>query len=146
MEMLSTPQQVQFTDRLHGVSDVPGLDDTFQVVAEGITLARGAVDGTFDVVDHAVASPELGGHLHIERVLTRGEDTISMEIDGEFTEFGEATHRVSGRWAITGGAGVYENLTGSGTYSGTVMVGTETTETERLTGTLDGSAFLKASS
>lgn len=146
MDLLSTPQPVQFTDQLHGVSDVPGPDDRFHVVTEGTTLARGALDGTFDVVDHAVASPELGGHLHIERVLSRGEDTISIELDGQFTEFSEATHRVAGRWAITGGTGVYESLAGSGTYSGTVTVGTETTETETITGTLDGLAFLKASS
>lgn len=129
----TAPHPVQFTDQQHGVSDTAGPDGTFDVVVVGTTVARGALDGTFDVVDHAVASPALGGRIRIDRVLTRGPDTISIELHGSFIDFTETTHRVAGRWAISGGTGAYENLAGSGTFSSWVAMATH-----EISGTLEG--------
>ncbi len=137
----SKPPPIQFTGQAHNVSGVPGPGNTFDVVLAGTDVAEGALTGTFAFIDHTVISP--GGHLHVDRVLTQGYDTISMEVDADFVGFTANTESVSGRWTITSGTGVYANLAGIGSYTATVTIVTIASHT--INEALGGFAFFNAS-
>jgi hypothetical protein len=129
----TTPAAVSFSDSEHSISGTPGPGYTFDVVAEGTTVASGAVSGSFALVDHTQISG--GGTIDVDRTLSADSGTITIEIAARFVSATATTLMVQGDWTIVTGTGSYSQLHGSGSYSATVQEATHT-----ITGTLSGFA------
>ena len=130
----STPRSVRLSGQARNVSGIPDLGETSDVavVVVGTDVAEGVLTGRFDFVDHGVISA--AGHLHVERILTQGDDTIDMEIEADFGDETATTQTVSGRWTIRSGTGAYENLRGSGSIVATVTKASPHSISETLDG------------
>lgn len=71
------------------------------------------------------------GELHIERVLTGSNGTITIRIQSKVTSVGGGTITFAGHWVIVSGTGSYANLHGQGDRTATLTAGIVT---EKLTG------------
>jgi hypothetical protein len=138
-----TPTAISFSNTRQVVSVTPGPGTTFYTVSTGTSIARGAITGSFALVDQSAVhqtSPQEDGHfgtIRINSVLTGHDGAIRIHLHGQFVSANpDGTETVLGRWTIVGGTGSYADLHGTGTDDTTID-----TTTETITDTLIGSVF-----
>jgi hypothetical protein len=142
----TTPTAITFSNARQVVSVTPGPGNQFQTVSTGMSVASGAITGSFTLVDQAAVAQHNSpnnthfGTIHINSLLTGANGTISINIQGQFVSANpDGTETVQGHWTIAGGTGSYANLHGTGTDDTTIDPTTET-----ITDTLTGFAFYPA--
>jgi hypothetical protein len=98
----------------------------------GTWTATGAIVDSGTLVEpyvHFVGN----GQLHIERVLTGAQGTITIRIQSTLTSFVGDTGTFTGYWVVVSGTGAYSNLHGQGLRAATID-GNTGIVTETLTG------------
>lgn len=115
---------------------------TGQAVAINSQIQTGPFTGTWTATGAIADSGTLiepnvnfvgNGQLHIERVLTGAQGTITIHLESTLTSVVGDTGTFNGHWVVISGTGVYSNLHGEGLRAATIDL-TSGIVTERLTG------------
>ena len=114
---------------------------TGQAVAINSQIQTGPFTGTWTATGAIADSGTLiepnvnfrGGQLHIERVFTGAQGTITIHIQSTLTSVVGDTGTFTGHWVVVSGTGAYANLHGHGLRAATINVNTGIV-TETLTG------------
>jgi hypothetical protein len=112
------PQPVTFSSQIV-VGPFTGTWSATGVVTDSGTLAEPYVNFVGN------------GELHIERVLTGSNGTITIRIQSKVTSAGGGIITFAGHWVIVAGTGSYASLHGQGDRTATLTAGIVT---ETLTG------------
>ena len=142
----TTPTAITFSNTRQVISATPGPGNQFQTVSTGTSVASGAINDSFTLVDQAAVAQHGPkdthfGTIHINSLLTSAAGTISIDIQGQFVSANpDGTETVQGHWTIVGGTGSYTDLHGTGTDDTTID-----TTTETITDTLTGFVFYPGS-
>ena len=97
----------------------------------GTWTATGAIADSGTLIEPKVNF--VGSQLHIERVFTGAQGTITIHIQSTLTSVVGDTGTFTGHWVVISGTGAYANLHGRGLRAATIDLNTGIV-TETLTG------------